>query len=200
MKKKIGKYAGLIALLLICVLGCGKIEEHIVLPKPAEEKNLEEARQERGEASEAVEERNLEEARQENKEGSEFVQEENVGEELREKNEVDVDLTILSATMVYSEVYNIMLYPNEYVGKTIKMRGLYSVYYDESVDKYYHACIISDATACCAQGIEFELKDEGQYPDENAMGIEEICVIGRFDTYQEDECTYCTLRDAVIVQ
>ena len=40
---------------------------------------------------------------------------------------VDVDLTVLSSTMVYSEVYN-MLYndPAHYLGKTVKARGEFS--------------------------------------------------------------------------
>ena len=36
---------------------------------------------------------------------------------------VDVDLTRLSSTMVYSEVYNMMYAPDDYIGKTIKMTG-----------------------------------------------------------------------------
>ena len=36
---------------------------------------------------------------------------------------VDVDLTRLSSTMVYSEVYNMMNAPGDYIGKTIKMTG-----------------------------------------------------------------------------
>lgn len=42
---------------------------------------------------------------------------------------VDVDLTVLSSTMVYSEVYN-MLYndPAHYLGKTVKARGGFSIY------------------------------------------------------------------------
>lgn len=36
---------------------------------------------------------------------------------------VDVDLTKLSSTMVYSEVYNMMNSPKEYVGKTVRMYG-----------------------------------------------------------------------------
>ena len=41
---------------------------------------------------------------------------------------VDVDLTVLSSTMVYSEVYN-MLYndPAHYHGKTVKARGTFSI-------------------------------------------------------------------------
>ena len=36
---------------------------------------------------------------------------------------VDFDLTRLSSTMVYSEVYNMMNAPGDYIGKTIKMTG-----------------------------------------------------------------------------
>ena len=57
---------------------------------------------------------------------------------------IDVDLTTLSQTMVYSEVYNMMETPEDYVGKTIKMRGLYSYYYDEGTKNEYHACIVQD--------------------------------------------------------
>ncbi len=111
---------------------------------------------------------------------------------------VDVDLTALSSTMVYSEVYNMMTDPGNYIGKTVKMSGVYAVYHDESTGKYYHACIISDATACCSQGIEFELKSGYSYPDDYPEEGGEICVTGIFDTYEEGEYTYCTLRNASI--
>ena len=113
-------------------------------------------------------------------------------------DEVDVDLTALSSTMVYSEVYNMMTDPGNYIGKTVKMSGVYAVYHDESTGKYYHACIISDATACCSQGIEFELKSGYSYPDDYPEEGGEICVTGTFDTYEEGEYTYCTLRNASI--
>ena len=77
---------------------------------------------------------------------------------------VDVDLTVLSSTMVYSEVYN-MLYndPAHYLGKTVKARGRFSIYQlvTDGVlqpDPVSYACIISDATACCAEGMEFVLE------------------------------------------
>ena len=56
--------------------------------------------------------------------------------------------------------------------------------------------MISDATACCAQGIEFECKGEhtfpGDYPDENA----EISVIGVFENYEENGYSYYRLKGA----
>ncbi len=112
---------------------------------------------------------------------------------------IDVDLTALSSTMVYSEVYNMMISPEEYIGKTVKMCGIFASYHDESADKYYFACIISDATACCSQGIEFVLTDEYSYPDDYPEEGEDVCVVGVFNTYQEGDSTYCTLRNAQLV-
>ncbi|MCR4850401.1 MAG: hypothetical protein K5870_03995 [Lachnospiraceae bacterium] len=117
----------------------------------------------------------------------------------RTEDGLDVDLTTLSSTMVYSEVYNMMALPEEYIGKTIKMDGIFSSFYDEATGKYYFACIIMDATACCSQGIEFELEGEHTYPDDYPTEGDKVCVIGTFDTYQEGEYTYCTLRNARIV-
>ena len=109
---------------------------------------------------------------------------------------IDVDLTVLSSTMVYSEVYNMMVSPEEYVGKTVKMNGLFTYYHDEATGNYYFACIIQDATACCAQGIEFVLTNDYTYPDDYPEVNAEICVVGVFDTYQEGNYTYCMLRNA----
>ncbi len=112
---------------------------------------------------------------------------------------IDVDLTLLSATMVYSEVYNMMISPENYIGKTVKMDGSFAFYHDEASDKNYYVCIIADATACCSQGIEFVLTDDYTYPDDYPEEGGDICVIGVFDTYQEGNNTYCTLRNAKIV-
>ena len=38
---------------------------------------------------------------------------------------VDVDLTRLSSTMIYSEVYNMILTPENYIGKSVKMQLKY---------------------------------------------------------------------------
>lgn len=118
---------------------------------------------------------------------------------MRSADGIDVDLTVLSSTMVYSEVYSMMVLPGNYVGKTVKMNGVFASYHDEASDKYYFACVISDATACCSQGIEFVLTDEYSYPEDYPEEGGEICVIGTFDTYQEGDYTYCTLRNAKMV-
>ena len=112
---------------------------------------------------------------------------------------VDVDLTTLSSTMVYSEVLNIMTYPETYVGKTVKMRGIFSYYHDEKTDQYYFGCIIQDATACCAQGIEFILTDDYLFPDDYPTEGEIVTVAGEFDIYKENGLDYFTLRNSKLL-
>jgi len=113
---------------------------------------------------------------------------------------VDVDLTDMSSTMVYSEVYNMVNTPEDYVGKVIKLDGLFATTVDENNGNRYFACIVQDATACCSQGIEFVLKGDHTYPDDYPEVEEEIVLVGTFDTYYEDDYMYCTLRDAEMIE
>lgn len=115
---------------------------------------------------------------------------------------VDVDLTVLSSTMVYSEVYN-MLYndPAHYFGKTVKAKGTFSLYQlvTDGVlqpDPVAYACIIADATACCAEGMEFVLEGDYTYPDDYPELGAEITVIGEFQSYEENGMTWYHLANA----
>lgn len=112
---------------------------------------------------------------------------------------IDVDLTALSPTMVYAEVYDMLTSPQDYIGKTIKMDGEYTFYYDTETKQNYFACIIKDATACCAQGMEFRLTDDYTYPDDYPIMGDQICVVGTFSTYKEGQYTYCTLTDSKLI-
>ena len=107
---------------------------------------------------------------------------------------VDVDLTQLSSTMVYSEVYNIMMAPEDYVGKIIRMNGECVSAYYEPTDATYYSIIIQDATACCAQGIEYVLGDGQAYPEDGG----EATVTGRFESYDENGTTWYHLVDASV--
>ena len=111
-------------------------------------------------------------------------------------DDLDVDLTRLSSTMVYSEVYNMMYTPNDYIGKTVKMKGQFAYYEDPETKAQYFACIIADATACCSQGLEFILTGEHTYPNDYPEVGSEITVTGTFELYTENGFQYCRLKDA----
>lgn len=110
---------------------------------------------------------------------------------------VDLDLTALSSTMIYSEVFNMMMAPDEYEGQTIKMDGNCAVYIDEETGKKYYACVVQDATQCCSQGLEFVLSDEYDESDYPENG-DEITIKGTFSTYTENDLQYITMLDSVL--
>lgn len=114
---------------------------------------------------------------------------------------VDVDLTRLSSTMIYSEVYNMILTPENYIGKTVKMQGEFAYHKDSETGEEYFACIIKDATACCSQGLEFVLMGNYTYPKDYPKVGSEITVVGTFDTYtdQKDGYKYRHLIDAQLI-
>lgn len=101
-----------------------------------------------------------------------------------------VDLTKLSSTMVYSQVYNMMIKPEEYIGKTIKMKGVYYANYNPDLDVYYHFVIIKDATACCAQGLEFILNGEHTDRSDYPASQTPVEVTGIWGSYEEEWETY----------
>ena len=110
--------------------------------------------------------------------------------------EVDLDLTAMSDTVMYSMVLDMEENPEEYLGRTVKMTGSYASMYSEEQGKMLYACLIQDATACCSQGLEFEPVEE---PDESLEQGTEITVVGVLNSYEEYEVTYCTLKNAVML-
>ena len=116
-------------------------------------------------------------------------------------DKVDVDLTEMNATLVYSQVNNMMNNPSEYRQKIIKMSGPFRPYESVIPDYCYPAIIIKDATACCATGIEFLLYDTPRCTMEGGNGYplydEEATIVGRFETYLEGTHMYMHLVDAL---
>ena len=104
----------------------------------------------------------------------------------------ELDLTQLSSTVVYAEVYNMLVTPENYTDKIVRMTGEYQEYVDEYTGELYHSCVIYDALACCQQGVEFVLAD-GDYPVEGTA----ITVVGRYETYTTPNYDYFHLVDAV---
>lgn len=105
---------------------------------------------------------------------------------------IDIDLTQLSSSMVYGVVFQMLFFPEEYVGKTVRMAGEYHVYFNPVTEKEYNATIVEDALACCTQGLEFALIDD-EYPE---LG-EEIVVTGVLGVYEEMGYENIHLVDAV---
>ena len=99
----------------------------------------------------------------------------------------DIDLTLMSATMIYSTVFQFFIDYEYYEGKTIKIQGIYTPFFRPETNRIYHNVVIQDATACCKEGLEFVWEDgkheNNEYPPEGT----EIIVQGIFEQYYEDD-------------
>ena len=82
-----------------------------------------------------------------------------IADEVLQARDIDIDLTQMSSTMVFSQVYNITMTPEDYQGKVIKMKGQFLSDLDTGINTRYYACLILDATASSAEGLGFEPKD-----------------------------------------
>ncbi len=122
-------------------------------------------------------------------------------ESVKKYGEVDYDLTVMGADMVYATVYQMMIDPKSYIGKSFKIRGNYYSSYSKDKDVYYHFCMIKDAAACCAQGLELLWADEKMNRHENCPEEDTLVTVeGVFETYEEGPNTYGRIKDAKIVE
>ena len=102
------------------------------------------------------------------------------------KKKYDIDLSRMSGTMIYGQVNQMVMYPQKYIRKHIKMKGIFSSYYDEELERRFYGCVIQDALACCSQGLTFELAKPREFPKEYPAEGDIIIVEGDFD-YEKDE-------------
>ena len=91
---------------------------------------------------------------------------------------IDYDLTNMSSTMIYAEVFNMLIEPEKYENKRVKMKGFFTIYNEGSKDEVY-SVIVPDATACCQQGIEFFY----DFKDNKPVANSEITVTGIFNVH-----------------
>lgn len=105
---------------------------------------------------------------------------------------IDVDLAQLSTTMVYSQIYQMQFYPDDYEGKTVRIFGQFFIYTHPDTGQEYYTIMVIDATGCCIQGMEFVLQEGLEYPPEDSY----VMLTGEFQTYQEFDYTYFHLVNA----
>ncbi len=82
----------------------------------------------------------------------------------------------MNPNMVYAQVFDMLVSPETYENKIIRMKGNFEIYdASEFMGKSY-AVIIYDALACCQQGIEFRYDFGENFPEKGS----EITVTGKF--------------------
>ncbi len=102
----------------------------------------------------------------------------------------DFDLTKMSATMIYSTIFDMLIMPEEYVEKVIKVKGWFETYTDPQTAELYYAVVVPDATACCQQGLEFIWPGDHHFPADFPDPGQDITVTGRYKLVDKDGFAY----------
>ena len=103
---------------------------------------------------------------------------------------IDFDLTKMSATMIYSTIFDMLIMPEDYVEKNIKVKGWFEVYTNPETAELFYAVVVPDATACCQQGLEFIWPGDHHYPADFPELGSDITVTGRYKLIDKDGFTY----------
>ena len=111
-----------------------------------------------------------------------------------QSGKIDLDLTKMSATMIYSTIFDMLVMPEDYVEKNMKLTGWFETYTDPYTNELYYAVVVPDATACCQQGLEFVWPGSHTYPDDFPEPGQDITIIGRYKVTETDGVTYAYLE------
>lgn len=111
----------------------------------------------------------------------------------------DFDLTKMSATMIYSTIFDMLIMPEEYVEKVIKVKGWFETYTDPQTAELYYAVVVPDATACCQQGLEFIWPGDHHFPADFPDPGQDITVTGRYKLVDKDGFAYNYLEASEVV-
>lgn len=128
-----------------------------------------------------------------------LAEKESVTAPIYDAGSIDLDLLDMSGTMVYAQIYQMAIHPEEYMGKIVRLSGWFDSFTDSSTNIVYTVCYIPDASACCAQGIEFVWMGNHDFAMDCPEAGTEIVVTGRFETYFEGEWEYMRLADAELI-
>ncbi len=98
-------------------------------------------------------------------------------------SKIDLDLTKMSATMIYSTIFDMLVMAQEYQDKTVKIKGNFNILEDSADGSKHMAILIPDATACCVQGIELFWEENPQnYPQQD----QEIILTGIYRVVEDE--------------
>ena len=112
----------------------------------------------------------------------------------------DVDVSGASTIVAHTQLRSVVDSANDYLGKTIKMHGLFNAYKSENGIYFY--CSIDDPANCCGGqfNMPFIPKSGLKYPDDYPQNGEECTVAGVFDLLYDNGQLYYHLAYAEITR
>ena len=75
-------------------------------------------------------------------------------QEKKKSGQADYDLTEMNQDMLYATLFQILIDPRKYEGKTVRVKGLYHASTSRDGGQLRHCCVVRDSRGCCAQDME----------------------------------------------
>lgn len=97
---------------------------------------------------------------------------------------VDYDLTNMNYNMLSAITFEMLVEPEKYTDKTVKISGQF--YTEVENDIRYYSVIIWDATLCCPAGMDFIPPDTMSFPEDFPAEEAQITVTGILRENAED--------------
>ncbi len=89
---------------------------------------------------------------------------------------IDYDLSNMGYNMLSGITFEMLIEPEKYVDKTVKISGQFYTEVEEGIR--YYSVIIWDATLCCPAGMDFIPPESMQFPDDFPEQESQITVTG----------------------
>ena len=110
----------------------------------------------------------------------------------------EIDLTMMSPTMLFAEVVNMTRTPKKYDGAMVTLRGglmILAVDLETGVGSY--SCYVEDATKCCQRGIGFTI-DRPLEDTSSLVEGSEVIIKGTFEVYEMGGRNFVRIADCEI--
>ena len=97
---------------------------------------------------------------------------------------IDYDLSNMNYNMLSAVTFEMLIEPEKYADKTVKISGQFYTEVEEAIR--YYSVIIWDATLCCPAGMDFIPPDTMTFPDDFPPEETTITVTGTLHENTED--------------
>lgn len=96
---------------------------------------------------------------------------------------VDLDLSVMPASIAYAQAVAMQREPAEYLGKTVRVFGMFN--YSEARQR--GVVIIADTTGCCETSLDFSCAEALRFPDDYPELYARLTVVGVFTLCEGEE-------------
>lgn len=107
----------------------------------------------------------------------------NTGTEKSSKK-FDIDFSKMNYTMMSAQIFDMMIEPESYIGKTVKFTGQFLSTFDEESRIRFYSILKYDATACCQTGLPFIWEGTHDFPEDYPEELSDIEICGTLQQKQ----------------